>query len=669
MPRNTIYRKSFRADNNQYWRLEIIPAQNNTTVFNYVTAPIVDLEDETVLNVGELKYNYVDDLPFGMQQDPVLEVEFNLAVLPGDLKDYLTQSVFPGSESSTNVRTNLAYLYSSLDNITYTVAYIGVQTPSISQVVQIGYNLESNAKISFQPILPHVLSRCSWLYLNRAWNDGSFTTPTSVPFIYNFIDTQDAVYPALPSAYGFEFDIRFSGDRDSNPSDLYVYMFKLRDVFEAMRFEITLWFKYVTFQDDSQQMDGINFAPLTTDWFEWTYNRYYGSDGIIQPRTAQTSEMDFQNRLGSYLGFSSLWVPGIVDFRNNINDWDEVVTLPNNTTNNTAYYAATIFGANAATSLAGQFKTYAEFFKALHESTFAKSQTLFTRTVGVIKMTLNVFSGLEQSNSTIDPNLNTLEKSISEDLEADIGYTSSAVQTSNPRCVQPLAEIPQESPFISSLATVQSFNIKTPIFNWDTPIPDPLQDNTTQMNSGTYQRLFDAAPYVGYYSNSVDIKLTFPFTTLYYQTAITNTPFLKITEYVKIGDTSLASPRNIYMETSGFVNNDIGAFKLQPNNALDYLPIYRYLYTRHQAVGTAKQTNALFLKVLANSKNWKTEGIELINYESHDLETPNRILGARIIDGTPTNYTLPTVGIITNVAYNIIEGKYTLSVFHPGLLI
>lgn len=661
MPRNTIYRKSFRADNNQYWRLEIIPAQQSTSVFNYVTAPIVALDDETVLGIGELKYNYVDDLPFGLQQDPVLEVEFNLAVLPTDLKDYLTQSVYPGSESSANVRTNLAYLYSSLDNITWSLVYIGVQTPSISQVVTIGYNLESNAKISFQPILPHVLSRCKWTYLNRAWNDASFTTPTAVPFIYNFIDTESVDFPTLPSAYGFEFDIRFSGDRDSNPSDLYVYMFKLRDVFEAIRFEITLWFRYVTFQDNSQNL-GSNFTFLTTQWFEWTYDRYFGADAIIQPRTAQTSVNDFQNRLGSYLGFTSLWVPGIVDFRNNITDWDDV--LVDNTTNNTALYAATIFGSNASTSLGGQFKTFAEFIKALHESTCAKSQTLFSNTSGVIKMTLNVFGALEQSNSTIDSNLNTLQKSISEDLEADIGYTSSAVQTSNPKCVAPLAEIPQQSPFISSLATVQSFNVKTPIFNWDTPIPDPLSDNTTQMTSGKYQRLFDA----GYNSNSVDIKLTFPFTTLYYQTAINNVPYLKITEYVKWGDTNLASPRNIYMETSGFVNNDIGSFKLQNIAALDYLPIYRYLYTRHQAVGTARQTNAVFLNLLANSKNWKTEGIELINYESHDLEIPNRILGARITDGTPTNYTLPTTGIITNVAYNIIEGKYTLSIFHPGLL-
>ena len=670
MPRDVRYRKSFTAQNDVYWRLDIIPGDN--TVFNYTSASTVDLGDETVLEISDIEMNYRDDLCFGLPEYAPLEVTFNLETIPTDLKSYLATGFKPGTETSDLINSNIAILWSSTDNITYTPVYVGIQTPQLTSEITVSSNDSSTTKIAFQPIQTTVLLRCKWNLLNKYFDDPDTFEFRDFDyyyrsFVYSLYDWYDVENPGNVWGDGPAVAFRLSNDfgNDLTTDNFWVYPYPLKNIFEVIRREIQAVFKYLTRQATSIVR---TTADSTTNYFAWEYNRYVGQEGVIKVRKAQNTLSDLHDRLGDYIPFNELLVPFIIN-PGHASDttyiYSKAKFVAAADTNQTA---GGIFNVNDSGSFPASYKTFAEFMNAISEWACSKMLINFGFSSGILKMTFEVFGALEKTNTTLPVTFKLFEISASESLTAEIGYICSSVETGNAKATSKLFSIPAQSPVLPDLAKSQTFNIKNCAFSWDTNIVEPNAQQNFFPQVGDFDNIFSGAfltDWQGFYFNNL---LPIPCTTLFYATGS-----LKVTEYMQAGDTTKATSENIvYYETTGFNPTGITDLFSETRGPQRYLDVYNWLQRQHINFGTATQFNKLFSKILTNPKNWVLKDAEVYHIEQLDLGMPHRLLGHKIENDIPLAYDplldLPNKGIISNVKYEILTGKYTLGTFQVGFL-
>lgn len=668
MPRDVRYRKSFTAQNGVYWRLDIIPGDN--TIFNYTTAGTVALGDETVLSISDIEISYRDELCFGLPEYTPLEIEFNLDTIPNDLKTYITVGYKPGTETSDLIASNLCILWSSTDNITFTPVWIGVQTPQLVQEITISSNDRAVSKVTFQPIHTAVLTRCKWAFLNKYFDD------TDTTFFRPFSDfVQDEVYthydlvrinpePTTPPYVGQSVPSHLIGysnnfGNDEAEDNFFIYPYPLKTIFEVIRREVQATFKYITRQATSVVRTS---ADKTTNFFDWEYDRYIGTNGVFKVRKAINSTSDYYDRLGDYLSFNDLFIPFVVDPGPSVTLTKSEYTAFADT-NQTA---GGIFNANDTGSFAANYKTFTEFFTNLAEFCCSKMLISFVWT-DKIKMKFDVFGALERTNNTITTTMNLFENSASEQLTAEIGYICSSTEVGNSKAIV-APTIPPQSPVLSDLAKSQTFSIKNCVFNWDNSISESNPKDNFKPNTGNFEYTYDGPVIMGYkfiYQGAV------PCTTLFYAQGL-----FKITEYVQIGDTTKAtSDNNVYYETDNFVEDSMKEIYTYISSILyfpRYINIYRFLTKWHFLTGTAAQLNKLFSKILTNPKNWIVRDAEIYHLEDIDLGMPNLLIGHRFENAPPDKFQdylgLPSEGVITKVTYNVSSGLYKLSAFNSGFL-
>lgn len=672
MPRNVRYRKEFKAQNDVFFRLDIIPADD--TVFDYAGASTVTLGDETVLSISDIEITYRDELCFGLPEYAPLAIEFNLDTIPTDLKTYLAVGFKPGTENTELFACNLCILWSSTDNITYTPIWVGVQTPQLTSEITISAKDTSITKINFQPIQTAVLTRCKWNLLNKYFDDDDTFDFREFDYYYqdfvyaywDWYDNENFGDPWTEPSGEFRLTNQFGND---NPLDnFWIYPYPLRNIFEVIRREMQAVYKFITRQSATIVR---TLADQSTDYLDWEYNRYIGQDGIIKVRRAGNSIDDIFNRLGDYCAFNEIVVPMIID-PGHPTDTTYILSkakyVAQADTNQTA---GGIFNANDAGSFPNQYKTFAEFLINLSEWACAKMLINFSYTSNKLKMTLEVFGALEKTNTTLPVTFQLFDISASESLTAEIGYICSSVETGNARATGRLIAIPPQSPVLPDLAKSQSFNIKNNVFSWDVNIVEPNAQDNMQPSVGEFGRKYrdvglGIQVYKGYsYYNKTPI----PCTTLFFALGL-----LKISEYVQIGDTTKGTSENIiYYETDNF--NAASMSELMdnpPGGNIRYLDLYRWSVKYHFQVGTSVQMNKLFSKILTNPKNWILRDAEVYHLEQLDLGMPHRLIGHKIENNIPVAYDplldLPNKGIISKVKYEILTGKYTLSTFQVGFL-
>jgi hypothetical protein len=675
MPRNVRYQKSFQAQNGIYFRLQIIPGDN--TIFNYASATTVELADETVLTINDIEISYRDGLPFGFPEYAPLEIEFNVEELPDDLKTYITTGFKPGTETSDLINSNIAILWSSSDNISYQPIWLGIQTPQIVSSITVSRNVSTIIKVTFQAIQTTVLLRCKWQLLNKYFDDpDTFDFKEFDYYIQEYIrshvEWQELFVepPQTGSQPTFSLNLTNQFGNDRPQDNFFVYPYRLKEIFEVMRREIQAVFKYITRQATTIVRSNCD---KTTTYFDWEYDRYIGSSGVVKVRQAQTTITDYYDRLGNYLAFNQLFVPFIIDPGSN--------TFGNPLLLTKAKYAAAadtnstvggIFNINDKGSFPSCYKTFVEFFVALAEWSCSKMLIKFAYSAGVIKMNFEVFGSLEKTNTTLPVSLELFDISSSESLTAEIGYICSSVETGNAKATPKLFQIPAQSPLLPDLAKSQTFSIKNCAFSWDCNIIEPVAADAMKPSVGTYEEYWDPNPETGTYKGfRFQNFSTIPCTTLFYAQGT-----LKITEYVQIGDTTKTDSEDIiYYETSGFVPNhmdeliaEAGEFLVIPR----YLELYQWLSKYQLLFGTAVQMNKVFSKILTNPKNWTVKDAEIYHVDQIDLGMPNSLIGHKIENDFPLVYDSlldpPNKGIITSVKYELLTGKYTLGSFQCGFL-
>ena len=670
MPRDVRYRKQFQAQNDIYWRLDIIPGDD--TVFNYASASTVTLGDETVLSIGDIQINYRDELCFGLPEYGPLSVEFNLDTIPSDLKSYLAVGFKPGTENTELFACNIAILWSSTDNITYTPVYVGIQTPQLTSEITISSNDTSITKINFQPIQTAVFTRSKWNLLNKYFDD-----PDTIEFrefdyyyrqfSYSLFDWTDIENPGNVWYDGPAVEFRLTNQfGNTNVTDnFWIYPYPLKNIFEVIRREMQAVFKYLTRQSATIVRSN---ADKTNNYLEWEYNRYIGADGVIKVRRAQNTLDDLHDRLGDYCTFNEITVPMIIDPGHPSDTtyiFSKAKFVAQADTNRTA---GGIFNSNDAGSLPNQYKTFAEFIINLSEWACSKMRIDFTYVSNILKMKLEVFGALEKTNTTLPVTFKLFEISASESLTAEIGYICSSVETGNARATAKLPAIPPQSPVLADLAKSQSFNIKNNVFSWDVNVVEPnAQDNFTP-TVGNFDNKFSgpfSTTWQGFYYYN---KTPIPCTTLFYGLGS-----IKVTEYMQAGDTTKGTSENIvYYETTGFDPNGITDIFSSARGPQRYLDVYQWSLRQHIQFGTATQMNNLFSKILTNPKNWVLRDAEVYHIDQVDLGMPNKLIGHKIENDIPIAYDplldLPNKGIISSVTYEIVTGKYTLSTFQVGFL-
>lgn len=673
MPRNVRYRKDFRAQNDLYWRLDIIPGDD--TVFNYASAGTVALGDETVLSISDIQLNYRDDLCFGFPEYEPLAVEFNLDTIPTDLKTYLATGFKPGTETSDLIASNIVILWSSTDNITYTPIWVGVQTPQLTSEITVSSKDASTTKITFQPIQTTVLVRSKWSLLNKYFDDPDTFEFRDVSwymrsFAYSHWNWATDVFgpPYDPGVNDFPtVNMQLSNDfgNENKIENNWIYPYPLKNVFEVMRREMQAWFKYLTRQATSVVRTG---ADRTTDYFDWEYNRYVGADGVIKVRKVSDFN-DIWTRLGDYCTFNELFVPMIIDSGDTtdasyILDTTEWIALAD--TNQTS---GGIFNANDAGSFAAQYKTYAEFMTAIAEWACSKMLINFSFASSKLKMTFEVFGALEKTNTTLPVTLKLFEITASESLTAEIGYICSSIETGNATATNRLVAIKAQSPVLPDLAKSQSFNIKNSVFSWDVNINEPVPNEAMKPSAGEFEtQRTDTGAYRGFKFRNLG---PIPCTTLF-----SGQGLIKVIEYMQAGDTTKASSEDIvYYETDNFVEDAMKElFQVSGPFAFltTYLALYRWMLKWHFLTGTAVQFNKLYSKILTNPRNWVVKDAEIYHLEQLDLGMPHRLIGHKIENDIPIAYDplldLSNKGIISNVKYEILTGKYTLGTFQVGFL-
>lgn len=683
MPRNTRYRKEFQAQNDVYWRLDIIPGQN--AIFNYATAPTVTLGDETVLSIGNIKLNYRDNLVFGLPEIEPLEVEFDFSNLPADLKLYLSQSFDPDTRYLEMIACNFCILSSGTDGINYSPVYVGLQTPQLTSEVTISYKQASITKIKFQPISTAVLSRCKWLNLNKYFDntdEDSILNPVDTykeDFIYAYWDWTDIQDGTSPWFDGPSAEVQLSNRYGNTDPDenFYVYPYQLRKVFEVMRREMQSVFKYLTRQaamfvvgtpdaDNIFQMrrssnfSGVDgFGDVTTNYLDWEYNRYVGADGVIKVHEANTIDTlpnSLNNRQGPAVAFNNIFIPFVVDL-DNFSDFKFSFINCDGTIGG-------IWNKNDEGSFAAQYKTFFEFMSAISEWACSKMTIGFTFTSGILKMTYNVFGALEATNSTLATSIDFLEEAASEELTAEIGFITSSVETGVATATKSLPATKPSSPFLDDLAKSQTFSIKNCVLSWDVAVPLPNAQDNFKASIGNFSRKFDGSTYKGWlYQNLGPI----PCTTLFWAQGT-----VKVNEYVEIGDTTkTVSPNTYYTTGTAFDQFSIAEIS-NDDSEKKYLDVYRWMLEQYFNVGTPVQLNKCFSGILTNQKNWAIEDIEIYHKEQFELGMPFGLLGHMFENGVPTAYDafleLPNKGCITSVQYEVLTGKYTLACFQTGLL-
>ena len=672
MPRNVRYRKEFQAQNDVYWRLDIIPGDN--TVFNYASAGTVTLADETVLSISDIKINYRDDLCFGFPEYEPLVIEFNLDTIPTDLKTYLATGFKEGTETSDLIASNIAILWSSTDNTTYTPVCIGIQTPQLTSEITISSRDYSTTKITFQPIQTTVLVRSKWSLLNKYFDDpDTFEFKDVSHYMRSFAYShwnwaEDVFTPYSATVNDFPtVNMRLTNDfgNPNKDSNNWIYPYPLKNVFEVMRREMQAWFKYLTRQATTVVRTA---ADITTDYFDWEYNRYVGSAGVIKVRKVSDFN-DVWTRLGDYCTFEELFVPMIIDPGDAsdaayILDTDEWIALAD--TNQTS---GGIFNANDAGSFASQYKTFGEFMSSISEWACSKMLINFSFVSNKIKMTFEVFGALEITNTTLPVELKLFEISASESLTAEIGYICSSIETGNATATNRLVAIKAQSVILPDLAKSQSFNIKNSVFSWDVNINEPLPTEGMKPSQGEFEDQRSATnAYRGFlYKNQGPI----PCTTLF-----SGQGLIKVIEYMQAGDTTKAISENlVYYETDNFVEDamkDLFIIDGFLGFLTRYLTLYKWLVKWQLLTGTATQFNKLFAPILTNARNWTVKDAEIYHIEQVDLGMPHRLIGHKIENDIPIAYDplldLANKGIITSVNYEILTGKYTIGTFQIGFL-
>lgn len=671
MPRDVRYRKSFTAQNGVYWRLDIIPGDD--TVFNYTTAGTVALGDETVLSISDIEISYRDELCFGLPEYTPLEIEFNLDTIPNDLKTYITVGYKEGTETSDLIASNICILWSSTDNITFTPVWLGVQTPQLVQEITISSNDRAVSKVTFQPIHTAVLTRCKWAFLNKYFDDTD--TTYFRPFsdfvqdeVWTHYDLVDIVPEPTPPYTGQDLPSHWMAisnnfGNDDPDDNFYIYPYPLKTIFEVIRREVQATFKYITRQATAVVRTS---ADKTTNFFDWEYDRYIGTNGIFKVRKAINSTTDYYDRLGDYLSFNDIFVPFVVD----PGPASTLTKSEYTSFADTNQTAGGIFNSNDTGSFPAQYKTFTEFFTNLAEFCCSKMLISFTWT-DKIKMKFDVFGALERTNNTITTTMNLFENSASEELTAEIGYICSSTEVGNSKSVV-APEIPPQSPVLSDLAKSQTFSIKNCVFNWDTNISDSNPKDNFRPTTGEFTYTYDGEPSI---PNLRGYKYVYqgpvPCTTLFYAQGL-----MKITEYVQIGDTTKAtSDNNIYYETDNFLQDSMRDLYIYTGLLISfprYNRVYSWLTKWHFLTGTAAQLNKLFSKILTNPKNWIVRDAEIYHLEDLDLGMPNLLIGHRFDNAPPDRFQdylgLPSQGVITKVTYNVSSGLYKLTAFNSGFL-
>lgn len=678
MPRSSRYRKSFKSENGTFFRFDIIPGDN--TVFNHSSATIEVLGEETILSISDIELGYRDELCFGFPEYTPLTVELNLATIPNDLKIYLATGFKEGTETSDLINSNLCILWSSADNITYNPIWVGSQTPQLTSNITISSNETSKTKIVFQPIQTTVLLRCKWSLLNKYFDDPDVVDFKDFDYylqeyVYSHYEWEE--FPAIipPVAWTEPtIDLRltnqFAATEDRPGDNLWVYPYKLREVFEVMRREIQAVFKYITRQSTTVARSS---ADKSTTYFGWEYDRYVGSEGVIKVRQAQDSTTDFYDRLGSYITFSNLFVPFIIDPGSNTFGDDLLLTKAKYAAEaSTGTTAGGIFNINDTGSFPATYKTFVEFFVGMTEWACAKMQIDFSFTGGNLKMQFNVFGALERTNNTLPLTMKLFEISASESLTAEIGYICSSVETGNAKATPKLIQIAAQSPVLPDLAKSQTFSIKNCALSWDANIPEPVPTDLYKPTVGTFGYKVVSSVFKGF---TFENKTNIPCTTLFYAQGT-----VKITEYMQAGDTTKGlSEGVIYYETDNFVPNHMedlfvytfaGPFPIVVFPR--YLELFKWLSKWQILTGTATQFNKLFSKILTNPRNFVVKDCELYNNDLFDFGDPHKLLGHKIINDIPIEYDplleLANKGVISSVKYELTTGKYTISTFQVGLL-
>lgn len=678
MPRNTRYRKSFRSEDGTYFRFDIIPGDN--TVFNHTSASIEVLEDETILSISDIELGYRDELCFGFPEYSALTVEFNLSTIPNDLKIYLATGFKDGTEFTDLICSNICILWSSTDNITYNPIWVGSQTPQLTSNITISSNDTSTTKIVFQPIQTTVLLRCKWTLLNKYFDDPDLVNFKEFDYylkeyVYSHWEWEE--FPAtIPPVAWTEptIDLRltnqFAATEDRPGDNLWVYPYKLREVFEVMRREIQAVFKYITRQSATIARSS---ADKTETYFGWEYDRYVGSEGVIKVRQAQDSTTDFYDRLGSYISFSNLFVPFIIDPGSNTFGSDLLLTKAKYAAAaSTGTTAGGIFNINDTGSFPASYKTFVEFFVGISEWACAKMLIDFSFTAGNLKMQFNVFGSLERTNNTLPLEMKLFEISASESLTAEIGYICSSVETGNAKATPKLIQIAAQSPVLPDLAKSQTFSIKNCALSWDANIPEPVPSDLYKPTVGTFEYKVVSSVYKGF---KFENKTNIPCTTLFYAEGL-----VKITEYMQAGDTTKAlSEGVIYYETDNFDPDHMrDLFQYDTAGPFPivifprYLELFKWLSKWQILTGTSTQFNKLFSRILTNPRNFVVKDCELYNNDTFDFGMPHKLLGHKIINDIPIEYDplleLANKGIISSVKYELTTGKYTISTFQVGLL-
>lgn len=671
MPRNTRYRKQFNTYNGLTYRLDIIPGDN--TIFDYDTAPIVSLDDETVLSVGNIKLNYRDNLTFGLPEYEPLEVEFNFEYLPSDLKTYLNETYKPGTEATFMIASNFCILWGTRDEITWDIIYVGIQTPQLASEITLSKNNDTISKIKFQPMHTAVLSRSSWLYLNKYFDDASFPEFAGNKFAYSYFDWTDKFDetevwydgPSMSWTVTNFFDNKTEAGNIDYDTNFWIYMYRLDKAFEVIRREMQAVFKYLTRQATTIVRTS---ADATTNYLDWEYNRYIGADGAMKVYKAQNELESLHDRLGDVLPFSSIYVPFIIEKGHVSDSVYQYKKSDYVAETDTSGVIGGLFCSKDVGSFTKQYKTFLEFMSELSEWALTKMLVKYSFGSSKLKLLFEVFGALETTETTINSAINFIENSSSEELTASIGYIVSSVETGNSKGLSELEEVPIESPVLPDLAKSQTFQIKSNVFNWDVNIPSPNPEDNLVPSSGKYEFIVSLdLPTIGQFRGwKFADKKPICCTTLYYGGTSLG---IKVTEYVEIGDTTkTASPTTYYSTASFDVNTLVPMF----DTSKRYLFLYEFMYQRHFKYGTSTQMNKCFSKILTNNKNWIIDELEVYNIEQIDLGFPQNLLGKKIENGIPPAYDvlldLPNKGFITSVEYDIVNGVYKLSLFQTGIL-
>lgn len=654
MPRNVRYRKNWTADNGYQWRLDIIPADHLNT-FDHSSATVVELGDGALIKISNLEWGFRDDLPVGLIEEPACKITIDSAELPSDLITYLADPISPGSETSSIVQTNLFILWcdrsNDFDSTTHEIVYIGVQTPSLSQDLEVGAGGSTQIEITTQGALTHCLQRCGWNNLRRFYNLNPAMPEIANPeqFVLGAADfTLYDPYPDTPTgaAVGDRWTTGITYRPEGNK---FVYWLALADIFETMRVQMASIWRHITRQSSTTFDETI--ANLGLGVFDWGYQKIYGDityDGAaVQLYRAQNVSADLTDRIGTALKADEIFVPAITWGHDTLTKSEWAGFISDNDPG-----VGGIFSKKDNQSWPAQYANFHEFMKTLGESTFVKFIPQYSFTSSLLKCDLTTWLAFSSPFGDATFDLDLLAKSKSDKVKLSIGYTSTGVDIGIPAGLQATLPIGKQSAVDGSLATQQQFSIKNiPLHNSiDATDPDPALGNAPKQGYFRY-----SLPDFGY-GNELAFKLPYPCTMLgYYFGEPSTCWYLKAAEKIYIWGGFLS----LY---DGAATDDFSSLLTS-----NYLEFREWIIARQLQYSMTYAVSSAWLKLLADRRNWTITDAAVM--EGDDALVTWNAIGNVIQSNPPSTHPhLPNLGVITKIGHDVQSGLSTLTTFMPGAL-